>query len=296
MSDVVEEIRYSFSEQRSNLQTLKLKLPSLTFFYWGIFPNLRETLTSLTLENCEKLPKIPPTIGVLLHLKELNLVNCGITDKSFPTQIAFLLNLEVLNLNSNALSKIPDEIALLPELLSLCVCSNKIKELPSWIESSPLTALCVAENKFTSFPSIIEKLSNIKLFNYSRNLIQGDYIIISKKTRKELEIISAFEVLYFSRTQFELYTKAQQIENQLYDQIPKDFICPITQSIMIDPVMTINGESYEKHAILKWFRRSSKKNTKDPLSNETLKTRKVVPNLVLSRLTRSYIENTTMDM
>ena len=36
-------------------------------------------------------------------------------------------------------------------------------------------------------------------------------------------------------------------------QIPPDFICPITQELMRDPVNTLSGHSYERDAILQWF-------------------------------------------
>ena len=35
--------------------------------------------------------------------------------------------------------------------------------------------------------------------------------------------------------------------------IPQEFICPITGEIMEDPVSTIDGNSYERTAIERWF-------------------------------------------
>ena len=35
--------------------------------------------------------------------------------------------------------------------------------------------------------------------------------------------------------------------------IPENYICPITQEMMVNPVMTADGFSYEKSAILKWI-------------------------------------------
>ena len=289
-SDVVDELRYNFVEQRSTLQTLHLELPSLTFLYWGVFRTLRESLTKLSIQNCSKLPQVPPTIGVLQQLQELDLINCNISDQNFPREIAFLLNLQVLNLGSNQLTTIPDELALVFSLKSLCVCYNKIKLLPPWIVTSELNALCVGHNDFTKFPTEIERSTTLNFFNYNGNTIEGDFIILSKNNYKQpLQIASSYNVVYFSPSQYQVYINAQKLELRDYDTIPKDFICPITQSIMIDPVITVNGETYENHAIRQWFQT----NINDPLTNKRLKNKKLTRNLVLSRLIRAYVEKTT---
>ncbi len=290
-SDVVGELRYSFEEQRDCLQILELELPSLTFLYWGIFSTLRESLLKLSLRNCSKLPQVPPTIGVLIHLQKLDLTNCNLTDETFPKQVALLLNLQVLDIGTNSLTKIPDVIEFIPQLRSLCVCYNKITKLPPWILSSEITSLCIAYNDFTNFPT--DEISNLSYLNYNGNTIKGDIIILSKQIHdgknRKIKISSSYDVVYFSSIQIDLYRQTQQIESQCYDTIPKDLLCPITQSIMIDPVITCNGETYEKYAIQKWFRKNICK--KDPLTNKPLKNKKLTPNFVLSRLIRSYVEN-----
>ena len=35
--------------------------------------------------------------------------------------------------------------------------------------------------------------------------------------------------------------------------IPPDYVYPITQELVRDPVTTINGHSYERDAIVQWF-------------------------------------------
>ena len=37
------------------------------------------------------------------------------------------------------------------------------------------------------------------------------------------------------------------------DDHPKNFICPITQAVMVDPVVTADGHTYEREAIEQWF-------------------------------------------
>jgi serine/threonine protein kinase len=48
--------------------------------------------------------------------------------------------------------------------------------------------------------------------------------------------------------------------------IPDGFICPITQDVMRDPVMLMDGHSYERKAIIDWLKRS----IRSPLTNEEL--------------------------
>ena len=37
------------------------------------------------------------------------------------------------------------------------------------------------------------------------------------------------------------------------NKIPRGFVCPITQAIMVDPVIAADGHSYERSAIVRWF-------------------------------------------
>ena len=38
---------------------------------------------------------------------------------------------------------------------------------------------------------------------------------------------------------------------------PSNFFCPISQEMMHDPVITMDGHSYEREQIESWFRRST---------------------------------------
>ena len=58
---------------------------------------------------------------------------------------------------------------------------------------------------------------------------------------------------------------------------PRSYVCPITQDLMIDPVMTDDGHTYERKAILKWFT----VHNKSPLTNEDLASTKVWSNHAL---------------
>ena len=73
--------------------------------------------------------------------------------------------------------------------------------------------------------------------------------------------------------------------------IPESFICPITQNIMIDPVISPYGISYEKYAIENWLC----KNNVDPFSQKPLKKEQLVRNFALKNAIREFIINFKKD-
>ena len=69
------------------------------------------------------------------------------------------------------------------------------------------------------------------------------------------------------------------------DNAPKEFICPITQSIMEDPVVAVDGNTYERADIVQWF----EDHDTSLLTNIVLESKKVVPNRALKSLIDSYM-------
>eukprot|EP00964_Phaeocystis_antarctica_P077593 scaffold48181_cov63-Phaeocystis_antarctica.AAC.2 len=68
--------------------------------------------------------------------------------------------------------------------------------------------------------------------------------------------------------------------------VPDQYMCPITADIMTDPVITVDGFTYERTAISEWLR------TKDtsPSTGATLESKTVIPNLSLRSIIRSFAE------
>mmetsp|Transcript_36489 Transcript_36489/g.77608 ORF Transcript_36489/g.77608 Transcript_36489/m.77608 type:complete len:376 (-) Transcript_36489:322-1449(-) len=64
------------------------------------------------------------------------------------------------------------------------------------------------------------------------------------------------------------------------DSIPKDFLCPITQDLMSDPVIASDGNSYERAVIESWFSRCRR----SPMTNEELPDTRLIPNRTLKRM------------
>ena len=73
--------------------------------------------------------------------------------------------------------------------------------------------------------------------------------------------------------------------------IPDNFVCPITQNIMDDPVTVADGITYERRAIIKWL--SSKDYS--PIGIK-LKNKDVIPNLALKHsITTFAMEESLLD-
>jgi Leucine-rich repeat (LRR) protein len=101
--------------------------------------------------------EIPDSIGKLVNLNELSLVNTRINHVS---SICKLTRLRILELKeARDLSSIPDAIGQLTQLKMLCLPSNQIRRLPHSIGSCVnLRELDIGDNQLTSIPTSIGNL------------------------------------------------------------------------------------------------------------------------------------------
>eukprot|EP01051_Picozoa_sp_SAG22_P019246 SAG22_NODE_3494_length_1682_cov_2.278585_3_plen_196_part_00 len=67
---------------------------------------------------------------------------------------------------------------------------------------------------------------------------------------------------------------------------PHEYMCPISQELMGDPVMTSSGQCYERAEIAKWL----EKHQTDPLSNARLEDKKLSAVLPLRQLIAQWRE------
>jgi hypothetical protein len=65
------------------------------------------------------------------------------------------------------------------------------------------------------------------------------------------------------------------------------FICPITQELLREPVIAEDGHTYEKEAIQNWL----SKNQTSPLTRKQISPTKLIPNLVLKQLIEQWKED-----
>ena len=73
--------------------------------------------------------------------------------------------------------------------------------------------------------------------------------------------------------------KIEEIEQMLSES----YICPIGQTILEDPVVADDGQTYERKYIIEWM----KKSNTSPLTNEPFKSNDLKPNFMI----KSQIEN-----
>ena len=73
--------------------------------------------------------------------------------------------------------------------------------------------------------------------------------------------------------------------------IPNDWLCPITLSIMRDPVIVADGHTYERNAIQKWFteQRARGDHVRSPKTNELLVNLGLIPNIALRNTIEDFL-------
>jgi len=76
-----------------------------------------------------------------------------------------------------------------------------------------------------------------------------------------------------------------QIENYDTSDAPNQFLCPIALSLMVDPVVAMDGHTYERMNIENWFK--TKKTS--PLTRSKIKTQ-LVPNQALKSQIQEYLD------
>ncbi len=70
-------------------------------------------------------------------------------------------------------------------------------------------------------------------------------------------------------------------------EIPDGFLCPITQEVMLDPVVAADGQSYQRESITEWLRRGKRKS---PLNGSNLSSTILYDNVALRNVIRDFVE------
>jgi hypothetical protein len=76
------------------------------------------------------------------------------------------------------------------------------------------------------------------------------------------------------------------LPEDLLENLPENFKCPINMTLMRNPVICIDGHSYERSAIEEWFQKSNK----SPLTNLVLESKILIPNHSLRKSIEEFIE------
>ena len=78
-----------------------------------------------------------------------------------------------------------------------------------------------------------------------------------------------------------------QLEKNNNENINYNFICSITHEIMIDPVISSDGHTYERSAIEKWLNN----NEQSPMTREIITRNSLVPNIALRNIIKQLRKN-----
>jgi hypothetical protein len=78
----------------------------------------------------------------------------------------------------------------------------------------------------------------------------------------------------------------KQLEKNNNQNIDYNFICSITHEIMIDPVITSDGHTYERSAIEKWLNY----NNYSPMTREIITKDSIVPNIALRDIISKHLK------
>ena len=142
------------------------------------------------------------------------------------------------------------------------------------------------EYKYSKIERENERLST-EIKTKGKNIIT----IVEEKINLEVEnkrIVEERKKLDEEKT--ELYFKEStllQREEKIYEEkeeVMNEYYCPITLELMKDPVVAIDGRSYERHAIENWFL----SNKTSPANNLPISSTNLVQNIQLKNLITTY--------
>ena len=122
--------------------------------------------------------------------------------------------------------------------------------------------------------------------NKKQNLINKDTEKFMQKLRKQKNLTPKIITDEFDSN----YIRANSIQNENEEKVLKiknSFICPISQIMMENPVITPYGTTYEQSEILKWI----EKNNNDYIIKKPLDKFMLIPNFILKSNMREYSEN-----
>jgi len=117
---------------------------------------------------------IPPEIGMLANLTELDFSACQLT--SLPPEVGELSKLTKLVLSNNRLNKLPEEVGKLTNLKILNLNDNILEALPAELWNIPSLVLLDIKNNSTLKPEVLERFFANANNNPDINYISEDYI------------------------------------------------------------------------------------------------------------------------
>eukprot|EP00210_Caulerpa_lentillifera_P006926 g6622.t1 len=162
--------------------------------------------------------------------------------------------------------------------------------------SDGLTPLAIALSLHPPRPDIVESLSDASMLNREmKKLISRCELIeqmlreqksetekqVSMRVDAELQIQKLQSDLekYSNRTE-----RAEQMFKALLSEVEDCICCPITCTMMEDPVIAADGHTYEREAIEQWLG----KKKESPVTRQALRSSLLMPHLAVKKLMKRY--------
>ncbi len=120
----------------------------------------------------------------------------------------------------------------------------------------------------------------------TRTEIDDNYDLELDYWVRDVEINSDSDGEIISETESEI-----QVDDFInYENVPTEYLCPITMSIMKDPVICEDGYTYEKSAII------LVRNSISPMTRQKINLTKLIPNRALKNLIDRFKEQSEKDL
>lgn len=168
------------------------------------------------------------------------------------------------------------EIISLPSLENLPYSSS----IPNRISICHST-ITQYQNLKSYFLQVFSQLSDDSLFTSNQNILQTIQQVI------ELEIKELQDDLNELRSRLGL-NLSSVAQNQNDGDCPHSYLCPISLTLMKDPVIACDGHSYEKESITKWF----ETHNTSPITNLPLANKMLIENHTLKGAIEEYLSRT----
>lgn len=279
---------YSLPLSLKNCKLLKyISISNCNFYDFPIVLCELENLIDLDISNND-IKDIPNEIS---NLKKLEFLKCNnIKIVSFPESIQYCKELKEIHAKFSYLENIPSIIGELKKLSFLDLRGTKIRTLPETIgDCSSLETLDLDNTRLQSLPKSLLHLKEIQEifteftpFNETNTSIELD---ISREGK--FHIRGNYQVKYTSSFQNKREEKIKFLISQKNFHPPDKYKCNICYEIFKVPRTTIEGNTYCKECILKWF---SEQNT-DPNINKKIEDKRIFPHHLFENDLNEYIDN-----
>lgn len=195
-------------------------------------------LTYLNLGTCSKISRM---VGLPPNLSYLFLP--GDSFNKFPSKIFDCILLRKIVLHRFNFAEFPVKLFQLPNLISLFLGDNSLKDLPNEIKKLDLDELWLDNNLFTSFPKVICEIPTLTSINLTGNQIKSIPAVIKKLSNLDILDLTSNNLKTFPKSVLKCTSLTQlNLGNQHWRETPtQNSIKEIPKEILgLENLTTLN--------------------------------------------------------